>query len=416
VRRSPTLRAGGTAALVVLALTLAACATAPSTAPTGAGSGHVAHSDPASSDVAEQVAARARALSGVSDAQVERPASGRPRVVVVNDASRGAQGTAELVGTLVAGAEGRLAAPGSAPASAGSDPDPGSDREAGLPEIWVAPTTPAGADVRVLAWSPDDPAAATAGPAGVPLASDAMRAAYRLALTPGVVRVRAGGGLVEVQVARASDLEPVADVARAGRMPVEQVTVRGGGKALAVADAPARATADPDARWTDDPTAPACRPADLDLRLVGQDAGLGHRALVVGATNSSNAPCALDGYPAVGFATLTHERLAVRVTHGGSYMASDPGARRVVVPRHGRALAVVSWDASSTAPDSTGHVPATSAEVRLAVAAGAAATTLPVTSVATTPGSLSDPPTNLDVLAGGHVTVTAWAPGSSTFG
>ncbi|MFC8732076.1 DUF4232 domain-containing protein [Luteimicrobium sp. NPDC057192] len=399
MRRSRTVLAGGTA-VVVAALALAGCASGPATrdAPrTGTTTG-------AAADLAELVAARARTLSGVSDATVERPTSGRPRVVVVNDVSRGAQGTAELVGRLVDETQ-----------TTRATATPGAQADAGMPEIWLAPATPAHADVRVLAWTPTEDAT-TPGPAGLPLASEAMRAAYRLALTPGVVGVRAAGGPVEVQVARASDLAPVADVARAGRMPVEQVTVRGGGKTLAIADAPAHVAVDASARWTDDPTAPTCRPGDLDLTLVGQDAGLGHRALVVGATNASKAPCALDGYPTVGFGTLTHERLDVHVTHGGSYMATDAGAHRVVVPPHGRALAVVSWDASSTAPDSTGHVPATSAEVRLAVAPGAPTTTRPVTSVVPEPGAISDPPTDLDLLDGGRATVTAWAPGTSTFG
>ncbi|MGC5165887.1 DUF4232 domain-containing protein [Luteimicrobium sp. DT211] len=404
MRRPPTVPTGGAAALVaVAALTLAGCATGPST-PSGTMAGSGASAAP--SDLADRVAAQARALSGVSHARVERPASGPARVVVVNDATRGAQGTAELVGALVSAAEQRPA-PGrtASPAS-----------NTGMPEIWVAPTTPAGAEVRVLAWSPGG-ATPTTGPAGVPLASAAMRAAYRLALTPGVVRVSADGdGPVEVQVARATDLGPVADVARAGGMPVERVTVRGGGPSLAVADAPPRPTVDDGASWAADADAPACRAGDLYLGLVGEDAGLGHRALVVGATNTSDAPCALDGYPAVGFATLTHRDLAVHVAHGSSYMASDGGARRVVVPPRGRALAVVSWDASSTAPDATGHVPATTAEVRLAVGPGAATTTRPVTSIAPVAGPVGDPPTDLDVLAGGRVTVTAWAPGTSSFG
>ncbi|GMA23107.1 hypothetical protein GCM10025864_08660 [Luteimicrobium album] len=398
MRRSPTVLAGGTV-VAVAALVLAGCAAEPATTHGGTVSGPSA-AQAAPTDLADRLAARARTLSGVTDATVERP-SGRPRVVVVNDATRGAQGTAELVGTLVAEA----ADPSGT--SATTDPE--------VPEIWVAPTTPAGADVRVLAWTPTGDA--TTGPAGVPLASEAMRAAYRLALTPGVVGVRADGtGPVEVAVARASDLVPVADVARANGMPVERVTVRGGGKSLPVADAPGHATVDAGARWADDPDASACRPADLDLTLVGQDAGLGHRALVVGATNASDAPCALDGYPEIGFATLTHAKLDVQVSHGNSYMAQDPGAHRVVVPPRGRALAVVSWDASSTAPDSTGHVPATTAEVRLAVGPGAPTTTRPVTSIAPEPGAVSDPPTDLDLLAGGHGTVTAWAPGTSHFG
>jgi hypothetical protein len=295
--------------------------------------------------------------------------------------------------------------------------------------------------VRLLAWSPTRPeptdgSGSHARRAGTTTASADLSAAYRLALTPGVVRVVAdgtgqsdgtgtvGSGPIAVQVARASDLAPVADVARAADMPVERITTRGG-DSLAVADAPARPTVDAHATGSSGATGPgagaaACRPADLYLSLVGTDAGLGHRALVVGATNTSGTPCTLDGYPTVGFGTLTHARLHVDAIHGGSYMAGDPGAHRVVVPPHGRALAVVSWDASSTAPGPGGKRPATAAEVRLALAPDATPSTRPVTSIApvpaTVPGPPSTPPTDLDILDGGHVSVTAWAPGTSIFG
>lgn len=277
-------------------------------------------------------------------------------------------------------------------------------------EIWLAPA--AGAEVSALAY-PE-------APNGRDLVSDA----YLMAATPGVVRAVFGGQTTDVLVRDASDLAKVADVAAAVGMDVEVVRTADGSSSLEVASVPPRPRLVVPERWPEDPAAPGCSPDDLLLSIAGHDAATGHRAMLVAGTNVSDTPCAIEGYPEIAFRTLDEQSLGVTVTHGSSFMARDPGARRVVVPVGARVLSVAGWNAMSTAeaPEGSGNWPDVTAEILLAVEPGAEPQELPLTSWVLPPQQQAEavslggwPITTLDILDGAEVEMTAWAPGHTTF-
>ena len=142
--------------------------------------------------------------------------------------------------------------------------------------------------------------------------------------------------------------------------------------------------------WPDDPAAPACTGADLDVTLGGSDAALGHRYLLLTATNASAAPCAVEGRPEITFVRASGTPVP-DVETGTPTGTPDP-ARYVVPP--GEALhAPLTWLAMSTALD-----PDVTVTLRVTAAPGAEPDEVPVDRG------------GLDILAGAAVQIGAWEP------
>lgn len=269
-------------------------------------------------------------------------------------------------------------------------------------EIWLHPV--ALAEVSVLAYPPAD-------------SGDPVRAAYLMGATPGVVRAVFDGTSGEVRVRDGSDLRKVADVAVAHGVQVNEIRTADGSSALDITSVPARPPrVTVDGSWPDDPAAAECTPADVRLSIAGTDAATGHRALVVAATNIDDRPCAVEGYPYIEFRSIDERPLDVTVQPGRSFMADDPGPQRIVIPSGARALAVAGWNAVPTAeyPEGGGQWPDVTAEIVLGLGT-VAPVELPLTSFALPPEELQEmalwqPVTTLDIVDGGEVSMTAWAP------
>ncbi|WP_129665580.1 DUF4232 domain-containing protein [Phytoactinopolyspora endophytica] len=264
-------------------------------------------------------------------------------------------------------------------------------------EIWLRPA----ADAEVAAQAFPLPADSV----------DPVADAYLMAETPGVMRSVFDGDTADVRVRESDDLAKVGDVAAAHGVALERVQTADGGLSLDIADVPARPEHVEPEKWPEDPDAPDCSPDDLWLEIAGHDAATGHRAMILGATNVGDRPCAFEGYPELGFRTLDGRDLDVTVTQGRSFMGNDPGPRRIVLPAGARAFAVAGWDAMSTAeyPEGSGNWPDITAEVLLAAESGAPMQELPLTSFTRTPASMHAIST-LDIVDGGELAVTAWVP------
>jgi len=143
------------------------------------------------------------------------------------------------------------------------------------------------------------------------------------------------------------------------------------------------------------PAADWCTPDQAMLLRGEPDAATGHRVYSVTLMNFSEAPCVVEGYPDFAFADQNDHLLDVTIEHGGSFLATDPGAQRVEIPAGGSAITYLGWDAASTG----GALVAT--KLYGAQYAGAVRGSWPV---------------SLDVVKGSTVRVTAWAllPGQTT--
>nr|BFE99399.1 DUF4232 domain-containing protein [Streptoalloteichus tenebrarius] len=123
---------------------------------------------------------------------------------------------------------------------------------------------------------------------------------------------------------------------------------------------------------------------------MGQvEPALGHRASVITVTNCRDSPYTVSGYPEISVLDGERKPLAVRVKHGTSYMASDPGPRELSLPPGGSARAVLSW--SNTVTD--GEV-VNGEHVTVSLLPGRESTTLPL---------------QTDLGTTGEVTVSAWS-------
>lgn len=142
--------------------------------------------------------------------------------------------------------------------------------------------------------------------------------------------------------------------------------------------------------WPDDPAAPACTGADLDVTLGGSDAALGHRYLLLTATNTSGAPCAVQGRPEITFVRASGTP-APDVETGTPTGTPDPA--RYVVPAGERLHAPLTWLAMSTALD-----PDVTEVLRVTAVPGAEPDEVPVDRG------------GLDILAGAAVEIGAWEP------
>jgi hypothetical protein len=108
--------------------------------------------------------------------------------------------------------------------------------------------------------------------------------------------------------------------------------------------------------------------------------------------NRSGAACVVDGYPDVAFADADGLSLIVRVQHGSSYMATDPGAAVVTLAPGTSAEAQLSWDA-------TGASTGTATTLWAATYPGAQRTQLSI---------------ETDITESSVISVTAWALATAT--
>ena len=186
------------------------------------------------------------------------------------------------------------------------------------------------------------------------------------------------------------------------------LTLGAGARAARVASAEASAVAegetlgavpDPDVESTPPPTiAPGadlddvdptwCTPEQATPLLGDPDAATGHRVLTIEVMNFSDTPCVLDGYPDLAFADADGSAIDVTVTHGGSFMAEDPGAMPITVPAQGYGVTHIGWNAMATDGELATYT------LYSALYPGLERGSWPIT---------------LDIVAGGEVFVTAWA-------
>jgi hypothetical protein len=131
-----------------------------------------------------------------------------------------------------------------------------------------------------------------------------------------------------------------------------------------------------------------CTPDQAMILMGGKDAATGHRILTIRASNFSEEPCIVDGYPDIAFADESGSELGVEITHGGSFMREDPGATPVTIPPGGDATASIGWNAVMVSPD----VLATY-RVFAALYPGLERGSWPIT---------------LDIVDGSEVEITAW--------
>jgi hypothetical protein len=132
-----------------------------------------------------------------------------------------------------------------------------------------------------------------------------------------------------------------------------------------------------------------CTNAQLSLLAVGGDAATGHRVFTFTATNLSDAPCVLDGYPDVAFGNDESGDLGVNLFHGGSFLTEDAGATPITLEPGATARTQLGWNANATA--------GVFATQTIWAAPYAGAERLPF-------------PQELDITAGSTVAATAWEP------
>lgn len=96
---------------------------------------------------------------------------------------------------------------------------------------------------------------------------------------------------------------------------------------------------------TPTPTKPpkTCPPSGASITAGPVEPALGHRAMVVTLTNCRAKTLTLNGYPEIAVLDGKRAKLKVSVVHGSSYMATDPGPRKIQLRKGESALAAVSW-------------------------------------------------------------------------
>lgn len=145
--------------------------------------------------------------------------------------------------------------------------------------------------------------------------------------------------------------------------------------------------------WPADQGAPSCRPADLEVTFGGQDAALGSRQAWLRARNLGRHACAIEGVPVVEFLNAAGAR-QTEVTAKAYETSMVP--ERVVVPPEQSVMAVIDWQAMSTAND-----PDVTTELLVTAMPGSTPTTLGV--------AVIDGPSGLDILDGAEVRISPWA-------
>jgi hypothetical protein len=89
-----------------------------------------------------------------------------------------------------------------------------------------------------------------------------------------------------------------------------------------------------------------CPAGSLSIEIEGGDATTGHREAVLRATNVSNTPCVLDGYPDVAIADAHGNEVPLEIVHGSSFMATDPEPSIIILAPGDGAASVLGWDAT----------------------------------------------------------------------
>ncbi|MFE7227799.1 DUF4232 domain-containing protein [Nocardioides sp. NPDC057577] len=147
------------------------------------------------------------------------------------------------------------------------------------------------------------------------------------------------------------------------------------------------------APWPADPGAPSCRPSDLEVTFGGQDAALGSRQAWLRARNLGRHVCAIEGVPVVEFLNAAGAR-QTDVTAKPYEPSMVP--ERVDVPPSRSVMAVIDWQAMSTAND-----PDVTTELLVTALPGGTPITLGV--------AVIDGPSDLDILDGAEVGISPWA-------
>lgn len=142
----------------------------------------------------------------------------------------------------------------------------------------------------------------------------------------------------------------------------------------------------------------SCTGKDLAPGLVGFDAATGSRFAILVATNTSGAPCAVDGRPDLGFLRTSGTPAEITLE---PYLDGGSSVRVVVAPG-ARVEALIRWGAMSTTND-----PDVTTSFLVKTVVGADAVRLPVT---VHPGGQG----GVDILDGGTVEVGSWSPPTST--
>ncbi|POH73538.1 hypothetical protein CVS27_09150 [Arthrobacter glacialis] len=138
--------------------------------------------------------------------------------------------------------------------------------------------------------------------------------------------------------------------------------------------------------------APPCTVAQLTASMKGRvEAALGHRAMTILLTNTSATRCSVEGYPGVKFFADDGAPIPVTLTHGSSYMFSDPGPAPISLAPGATATAMLAWGANST---TQGHILPASMAVAPREGEGFVPTQV-----------LTDTP---DIIEGSELEVSAW--------
>ncbi|MRG60857.1 DUF4232 domain-containing protein [Agromyces sp. CFH 90414] len=96
--------------------------------------------------------------------------------------------------------------------------------------------------------------------------------------------------------------------------------------------------------WQVDPS--WCTENQLDFSASRPDAAAGHRGMRITATNTSTAPCVIEGYPDLAFSDPVTNGFETRVLHGGGMLAEpDAGPVRLDVAPGASVVADLSWRA-----------------------------------------------------------------------
>lgn len=132
-----------------------------------------------------------------------------------------------------------------------------------------------------------------------------------------------------------------------------------------------------------------CEGDEVAISWQEPEGATGHRGMRFELTNTGTGPCLLESYPDIAFDNVDGWAMDVLVVHGGSFMTDDPGVSAVTVLPGQGAQAFLGWNAMAAAGDMrTGTM-----------------------LVAPYPGTLRhSSPVDLDIIDGGAVSLTAWAP------
>nr|WP_246322156.1 DUF4232 domain-containing protein [Nocardioides panzhihuensis] len=135
---------------------------------------------------------------------------------------------------------------------------------------------------------------------------------------------------------------------------------------------------------------------DLEVTFGGHDAAAGSRQAWIRARNAGAQACAIESVPAVEFLDAAGAAQA-----GVTIEPYEPSMvpARVVVPAGESAMAVIDWQAMSTAND-----PDVTTALRVTALPGSKPVTIQV--------SRPSAPSDLDILDGAEVRISPWAQGT----